>query len=163
MNKSRIEILKMKVKRNASRKELIDELSNIVTISMDSFMDAESNDLFCKELFNTLKQNSNIKIFGSTDYKENGRLSIALLKETAKTIKFPVDQGRLFFSKGGKFEAVKLDIAEVFENLEELSTISRFLTGYADFVLAGDDLEFGIVIERTEYHYEFSMWGVSTI
>ena len=65
---------------------------------------------------------------------------------------------RLFFSKGGKFEAVKLNIGEVFENLEELSTISRFLTGYADFVLAGDDLEFGIVIERTEYHYEFSMW-----
>ena len=63
-----------------------------------------------------------------------------------------------FFSKGGKFEAVKLNIGEVFENLEELSTISRFLTGYADFVLAGDDLEFGIVIERTEYHYEFSMW-----
>lgn len=80
-----------------------------------------------------------------------------MLKEIAKTIKFPVNQGRLFFSKGGKFEAVKLNIAEVFENLEALSTISRFLTGYADFVLVGDDLEFGIVIERTEYHYEFSM------
>ncbi len=86
-----------------------------------------------------------------------------MLKEIAKTIKFPVNQGRLFFSKGGKFEAVKLNIAEVFENLEALSTISRFLTGYADFVLVGDDLEFGIVIERTEHHYEFSMWGVSTI
>lgn len=126
-------------------------------------MEPESNDLFCKDLFNTLTQTSNIKNFGSTNYEENRRLSIVLLKETAKTIKFSVDQGRLFFSKGGKFEAVKLNIGEVFENLEELSTISRFLTGYADFVLAGDDLEFGIVIERTEYHYEFSMWGVSTI
>ncbi|HHQ8913463.1 TPA: YxiF family protein [Bacillus cereus] len=163
MNKSRIEILKMKAKRNGSRKELLDELSNIVTVSMDSFMDPESNDLFCKDLFNTLAQTSNIKNFGNTNYEENRRLSIVLLKETAKTVKFPVDQGRLFFFKGGKFEAVKLNIAEVFENLEELSTISRFLTGYADFVLAGDDLEFGIVIERTEYHYEFSMWGVSTI
>lgn len=153
----------MKAKRTGSRKELIDELSNIVTVSMDSFMEPESNDLFCKNLFNTLTQTSNIKNFGSTNYEENGRLSIVLLKETAKTIKFPVDQGRLFFSKGGKFEAAKLNIAEVFENLEELSTISRFLTGYADFVLAGDDLEFGIVIERTEYHYEFSMWGVSII
>ncbi|COE78880.1 YxiF family protein [Bacillus cereus] len=163
MNKSRIEILKMKAKRTGSRKELVDELSNIVTVSMDSFMDPESNDLFCKDLFNTLTQTSNIKKFGSTNYEENRRLSIVLLKETAKTIKFPVDQGRLFFSKGGKFEAVKLNIGEVFENLEELSTISKFLTGYADFVLAGDDLEFGIVIERTEYHYEFSMWGVSII
>ena len=63
------------------------------------------------------------------------------------------------FSKGGKIEAVKLNIGEVFENLEALSTISKFLTGYADFVLVGDDLEFGIVIERTEYHYEFSMWA----
>lgn len=39
MNKSRIEILKMKAKRTGSRKELVDELSNIVTVSMDSFMD----------------------------------------------------------------------------------------------------------------------------
>lgn len=153
----------MKAKRNASRKELINELSNIITVSMDSFMDAESNDLLCKELFNKLEQNSNIKSFGSTDYEENGKLSIALLKETAKTIKFPVNQGRLFFSRGGKIEAVKLSISEIFDNLEELSTISRFLTGYADFVLVGDDLEFGVIIERTEYHYEFSMWGITTV
>ncbi|PEO40405.1 YxiF family protein [Bacillus pseudomycoides] len=161
--KSRMEILKMKAKRNASRKELINELSNIITVSMDSFMDAESNDLLCKELFNKLEQNSNIKNFGSTDYKENGKLSIVLLKETAKSIKFPVNQGRLFFSRGGKIEAVKLNISEVFDNLEELSTISRFLTGYADFVLVGDDLEFGVCIERTEYYYEFSMWGITTV
>lgn len=153
----------MKAKRNASRKELINELSNIITVSMDSFMDAESNDLLCKELFNKLEQNSNIKNFGSTDYKENGKLSIALLKETAKSIKFPVNQGRLFFSRGGKIEAVKLNISEVFDNLEELSTISRFLTGYADFVFVGDDLEFGVCIERTEYYYEFSMWGITTV
>ncbi|MGG3529190.1 hypothetical protein COM13_30550 [Bacillus pseudomycoides] len=158
-----MEILKMKAKRNASRKELINELSNIITVSMDSFMDAESNDLLCKELFNKLEQNSNIKNFGSTDYKENGKLSIALLKETAKSIKFPVNQGRLFFSRGGKIEAVKLNISEVFDNSEELSTISRFLTGYADFVLVGDDLEFGVCIERTEYYYEFSMWGITTV
>ena len=59
-------------------------------------MDPKSNDLFCKDLFNTLTQTSNIKTFGSTNYEENRRLSIVLLKETAKTIKFPVDQGRLF-------------------------------------------------------------------
>ena len=51
----------MKAKRTGSRKELIDELSNIVTVSMDSFMEPESNDLFCKDLFNTLTQTSNIK------------------------------------------------------------------------------------------------------
>lgn len=154
-----MEILKRKVKRNADRKELINELSNIVAISMESFMDAESNDLFCKELYSKLEKNSDIKILGDTNYKENIKLSIKLLKETVKTIKFPVNEGRLFFSRGGRIEAVKLNIAEVFDNLEELSTISRFLTGYADFVLVGDDLEFGVCIEITEYHYEFSMWG----
>lgn len=158
-----MEILKRKVKRKASRKELINELSNIVTISMESFIDAESNDLFCKELYSKLEKNSDIKIFGDTDYKENRKLSIALLKETIKSIKFPVNQGRLFFSRGGKIEAVKLNITEVFNNLEEVSAISRFLTGHADFVLVGDDLEFGVCIETTEYHYEFSMWGVTKI
>ncbi len=59
-------------------------------------MDPKSNDLFCKDLFNTLTQTSNIKNFGSTNYEENRRLSIVLLKETAKTIKFPVDQGGSF-------------------------------------------------------------------
>lgn len=158
-----MEILKRKVKRNANRKELINELSSIVTISMESFMDAESNDLFCKELYSKLEKNSDIKIFGDTDYKENRKLSIALLKETIKTIKFPVNQGRLFFSRGGKLEAVKLNITEVFDNLEALSAISRFLTGSADFILVGDDLEFGVCIERTEYHNEFSMWGIAIV
>nr|WP_154652026.1 hypothetical protein [Bacillus bingmayongensis] len=32
-----------------------------------------------------------------------------------------------------------------------------------DFILVGDDLEIGVCIERTEYHYEFSMWGVAEI
>ncbi|WIY63107.1 YxiF family protein [Bacillus arachidis] len=163
VDKSRMEILKRKAKRNANRKELINELSSIVTISMESFMDAESNDLFCKELYSKLEKNSDIKILGDTNYKENIKISIELLKETVKTIKFPVNQGRLFFSRGGKIEAVKLNITEVFNNLEELSAISRFLTGYADFVLVGDDLEFGVCIETTEYHYEFSMWGITTV
>ncbi|MDM5188418.1 hypothetical protein QUF99_14160 [Bacillus sp. DX4.1] len=135
----------------------------IVTISKESFMDAESNDLFCKELFSKLEKTSDIKIFGDTNYKENGKLSIALLKETVKTINFPVNQGRLFFSRGGEIEAVKLNITEVFDNLEDLSVISRFLSGYGDFVLVGDDLEFGVCIERTEYYYEFSMWGITEI
>lgn len=46
---------------------------------------------------------------------------------------------------------------ERFNNLEEISIISTFLNGAEDFVLVGDDLEFGVCIERTEYHYEFSM------
>jgi len=86
-------------------------------------MDAESNDLFCKELFNALEQNSSIKNFGSTDYEENRRLSIAFLKEIVKTITFPVNQGRLFFSKGGKIEAVKLNTPELFDNSDRLLTI----------------------------------------
>lgn len=158
-----MEILKRTVKRNADRKELINELSNIVAISMDSFMDAESNDLFCKELYSKLEKNSDIKIFGDTNYKENIKLSIKLLKETVKTIKFPVNEGRLFFSRGGRIEAVKLNITEVFNNLEDLSAVSRFLNGNGDFVLVGDDLEFGLCVERTEYHYEFSMWGITTV
>lgn len=32
-----------------------------------------------------------------------------------------------------------------------------------DFILVGDDLEFDVCIERIEYHYEFSMWGVTEI
>ncbi|MED1115260.1 YxiF family protein [Bacillus paramycoides] len=163
VDKNRMEILKRTVKRNADRKELINELSNIVAISMDSFMDAESNDLFCKELYSKLEKNSDIKIFGDTNYKENIKLSIKLLKETVKTIKFPVNEGRLFFSRGGRIEAVKLNITEVFNNLEDLSAVSRFLNGNGDFVLVGDDLEFGLCVERTEYHYEFSMWGITTV
>ncbi|SDY76991.1 hypothetical protein SAMN04488156_102297 [Bacillus sp. 166amftsu] len=158
-----MEILKRKVKRNANRKELINELSNIVTISMESFMDAESNDLFCKELYSKLEKNSDIKILGDTDYKKNRQLSLELLKETYKNVNFPTNQGRLFFSRDSEEEAVKLNINEIFDNLVDLSIKTQFLTGHTDFILVGDDLEFGVVIERTEYHYEFSIWGVTTV
>lgn len=32
-----------------------------------------------------------------------------------------------------------------------------------DFILVGDDLKFGVCIEPTGYHYEFSMWGVAEV
>ncbi|MCU5095069.1 MULTISPECIES: YxiF family protein [Bacillus cereus group] len=159
LDKNRMEILK----RNNRRKGLINELSNLVTISKESFMDAESNDLFCKELFSKLEKVSDKKIFGDSNYEQNITLSIELLKETVKNIDFPVNQGRLFFFTEYDLEAIKLNINEVFDNLENLSIESGFLNGNGDFVLVGDDLEFGLCVERTEYHYEFSMWGITTV
>lgn len=91
-----MEFLKRKVKRNADRKELINELSNIVTISMESFMDAESNDLFCKELYSKLEKNSDIKILGDTNYKENIKLSIKLLNfQLIKEDYFSLERAKL--------------------------------------------------------------------
>lgn len=66
VDKNRIEILK----RNARRKGLINEISHLVTVSKESFIDAESNDLFCKKLYSKLEQILDKKIFGDTDYKK---------------------------------------------------------------------------------------------
>ncbi|USK97983.1 YxiF family protein [Bacillus tropicus] len=159
LNKSRMEILK----RKARRKELINELFSLVTVSEESFMDAETNDLFCKGLFSKLEKVSDKKKIGDTNYKENRKLSIELLSELINSINFPVNQGRLFFFTEYDLEAVELNIDEIFDNLEDLSIKSGFLIGSGDFVLVGDDLDFGLCIERTEYYYEFSMWGLAKI
>ena len=163
VRKHRIEVLKRKVWRNAQRKALINAVSKFIPISIDSFMDPEDNSIFCKELFSKLDNLSDRRIFGDTNCKENRKLSLVLLEEVAKTIKFPVNQGRLFFYRRCGIEVVKLNINGIFDNLEEISIITNFLNGYGDFILVGDDLEFGVCIERTEYHYEFSMWGVAEI
>ncbi|PEY32975.1 hypothetical protein CN354_20025 [Bacillus cereus] len=163
VRKQRIEILRSKVWRNAQRKDLINKVSKFIPISIDSFMDRETNSIFCKELFSKLDNLSDRTIFGNMNYEENRKLSLELLEKVAKIIQFPANQGRLFFFREHGIEAVKLDINEIFDNLEEISIITNFLNGYGDFILVGDDLEFGVCIERTEYHYEFSMWGVAEI
>ncbi|MEN1934183.1 hypothetical protein AAIE21_00930 [Paenibacillus sp. 102] len=163
VRKQRIEVLRRKVWRDAQRKDLIDEVSKFIPISIASFMDPEANSIFCKELFSKLDNLSDRTIFGNTNYEENKKLSLELLEEVVKIINFPANQGRLFFFREHGIEAVNLDINELFQNLEEISIITNFLNGYGDFILVGDNLEFGVCIERTEYHYEFSIWGVTEI
>lgn len=115
--KQRIEVLRRKLWRNTQRKDLIDEVSKFIPISIDSFMDPEANSIFCKELFSKLDNLSDKTIFGNTNYEENRKLSLDLLAEVAKIIKFPANQGRLFFFREHGIEAINLDINELFQNL----------------------------------------------
>ena len=93
---------------------------------------------------------------GDTDYKKDAELSIELLNGIKDNINFGDKKARLLLSN----EAVKVNINEVFENLNIILERTRFLNGRGDFILVEDNLSFGICIERTEYYYEFCMWGI---
>ncbi|VXB69986.1 conserved hypothetical protein [Bacillus sp. 349Y] len=38
--------------------------------------------------------------------------------------------------------------------------LTKFSIGYGDFILVGEDFNFGLCIERAEYFYEVSVWGL---
>ncbi len=83
-----------------------------------------------------------------------------MLKEMVSQVKVTPTQGRLIFFREHEIEAVLLNLNEVFSHLNQLLEQTKFLSGYGDFILVAEDFCFGLCIERTEYYYEFSTWGL---
>lgn len=147
------------LKRKSRRKNLVKEL-NFVNLPSEPFLDAEENDLFCKKVFSLLDTKENkIKLQGN-DYQENIRKSIQLLKEMIENLDVTTQEGRLLFFREDEIEAVLINVKEVFNELDQILELTKFSTGYGDFILVAEDFEFGLCVERTEYFYEVTEWGL---
>lgn len=149
------------LKRKNRRRNLVKELSNIVTISDDSPLDIEVNDLFYKKVFWKIAEIEPTSTLNELNYKGNISVSVKLLKEIFVKSDYSMIVGRLFFFRDTEIEAVELKISEIHRNLDDIVDMIKFTTGYDDFILVTNDLEYGICIERTEYQYEFYRWGAS--
>lgn len=156
---NKMEFLKRKNRRN----NLIKELSNFISINNESLLEINTNDLFCKKVFeklSTLKSEVSLK---GEDYKENIQNSIKLLEKTLKNSSLRNNRGWVLFFRDEEIEAVKLNINELYNHLTKILEITKFTVGFADFILVSDELDFGICIERTEYQYEMYSWGTETL
>ncbi|MCY8232257.1 hypothetical protein MOC86_09720 [Priestia endophytica] len=147
------------LKRKSRRKNLLQEL-NYITFTEEPFLNVEYNDAFCKKVFSLLNTKKNKTQLQGDDYKENIQKSIDLLNETIHTIRVTPKRGRLLFFREDEIEAVLINMNEVFSNLHMILESTKFLAGYGDFILVAEDFSFGLCIERTEYFYEFSTWGL---
>jgi hypothetical protein len=156
-NKNRIDILKRKNRRNI----LIKKLSKNFEVSMDSFLDIDENDSFCKKIFDKLDAFGNKNILQGNDFKENIELAKERLTKVIKEISFNNNFARILFYGEMEIEAVKLNVQEIINNIERILEITRFLDGYGDFILVEEDLKLGVCIERNEHYYELCLWGVS--
>ncbi|OLP65596.1 hypothetical protein BACPU_12140 [Bacillus pumilus] len=134
---------------------------NFMNLTEEPFLDIEDNDLFCKNVFSLLNTRENkIQMQGDT-YKEHIQKSIQFLNDTCDNIEVTPKQGRLLFFRENEIEAVLVNINEVFSHLNEIIEVTKFSIGYGDFILVAEDFNFGLCIERTEYFYEISVWGLS--
>ncbi|MFL0444609.1 YxiF family protein [Bacillus subtilis] len=159
MNNERVKKMEL-LKRKSRRKNLIREL-DFLHITEDSFLDIEENELFCKKAFSILDTKQNKVQIQGTDYIENIQKSIQLLKDTFEIVELGSNEARLLFFRENEIEAVLLSLDEIFINLDKVLEITKFSIGYGDFILTSEDFKFGLCIERTEYHYEFCVWGLS--
>ncbi len=153
--KTKIETLK----RRSRRKHLINELS-YMTLPENALLDIEENQLFCQKVFTFLQSREDkIQIHGD-GYREHIEKSEQMLKEMVKKVKVVLKQGRLLFFRDHEIEAVLVNIDEVFSHLNQLLEQTKFSSGYGDLILIAEDFHFGLCIERTEYFYELSIWGL---
>lgn len=152
---SKIETLK----RKSRRKHLMNELS-YMTLPENAFLDIEENQLFCQKVFTFLQsREEKVQIYGN-HYREHIEKSEQMLKELVKKVKITPTQGRLLFFRDREIEAFLVNVDEVFSHLNQLLEQTKFSTGYGDFLLVAEDFRFGLCIERTEYYYELSIWGL---
>lgn len=138
---------------------MLNEL-NFINLLSDPFLDVEDNDLFCKEVFSLLDTKENKVQVQGNDYQENIQKSIRLLKETIVNLDVTAQEGRLLLFRENEIEAVLMNMKEVFNELDKILELTKFSIGYGDFILVAEDFEFGLCIERTEYFYEFTKWGL---
>lgn len=144
------------LKKITKRKYLIKELNNYIKVSYDELLPQEENIIFRKKVFDKLNSLTEKQRIGDEDYKKNTEISINLLNHMKDNINFKDKKARLLLSN----EAVKVNINEVFENLNIILEKTNFLNGRGDFILVDDNLNYGVCIQRTEYYYEFCMWGI---
>ncbi|WP_186725837.1 hypothetical protein [Rummeliibacillus sp. SL167] len=154
--KTKMELLK----RQSRRKNLVKEI-NFMNLTEEPFLDIEDNDLFCKNVFSLLNTRENKIQLQGDSYKEHIQKSIQLLNDTIDNIEIIPKQGRLLFFRENEIEAVLVNVNEVFSHLNEIIELTKFSVGYGDFILVAEDFNFGLCIERTEYFYELSVWGLS--
>ena len=140
----------------SKRKYLIKELNKYINVSYDELLSEEENTVFRKKVFNKIYSLTEKQRIGNEDYKKNREISINLLNHIKDNINFKDKKARLLLST----ECVKVNIDEVFGNLNIILEKTDFLNGRGDFILVDDDLNYGICILRTEYYYEFCMWGI---
>lgn len=126
----------------------------------EPFLDIKDNDLFCKKVFSILNTKENNVQLQGDDYKERIQKSIQLINDTIDNIKVIPKKGRLLFFRENEIEAVLINVSEVFSNLDKVLELTKFSVGYGDFILVAEDFDYGLCIERTEYFYEFSVWGL---
>ncbi|GMK38554.1 hypothetical protein PCCS19_16080 [Paenibacillus sp. CCS19] len=151
---NKIELLKRNNRRNILKKEIvgITESSNV------TLMETESTDGFKREVFSKLQTITNKFIINGSGYQENIEKSIAYLKEAYTNNQIFSGEGwMLFFTESG-IEPVKLTSKDVFNNLDGLGVLTKFSSGYGDFIWVSEDLKSGACVERTEYYYEVSIW-----
>ncbi|MBL0385778.1 hypothetical protein JJB07_03870 [Tumebacillus sp. ITR2] len=56
--------------------------------------------------------------------------------------------------------AVVIKVSDYLEHLQMLMDFAGFFIGRRDFVLVHPELDFGICIERFEYHNNLVVWGL---
>jgi hypothetical protein len=149
------------LKRKSRRKVLIKELK-CVNFLEEPFLIIEENDLFCKKVFSLLYTRTNKVRIQDGNHNGNIQKSIQLIKETIVNTNIISKEGRLLFFRENEIEAVLININDVFSNLDKILELTKFSIGWGDFILVAEDFSFGLCIERSEYFYECSIWGLSS-
>ncbi|WP_345820466.1 YxiF family protein [Bacillus pumilus] len=146
--------------KKKKQKKTLNERIKLYDTARKSIFSIEENQLYCQKVFTFLQSREDkIQIHGN-HYREHIEKSTHMLKEMVSQVKVTPTQGRLIFFREHEIEAVLLNLNEVFSHLNQLLEQTKFLSGYGDFILVAEDFRFGLCIERTEYYYEFSTWGL---
>jgi penicillin-binding protein-related factor A (putative recombinase) len=155
---TKVELLKRRSRRNNLIKEMY-----FMDLKEEPFLGIVSNDVFCKKAFSLLSTRKNKTQLQGDNFEEHIQKSIQWLKKIIDSIEVIPKQGRLLFFRENEIEAVLVNVNEVFGHINKIVELTRFSAGYGDFILLAEDFSFGLCIERAEYFYELSVWGLSQI
>src|SRR5690625_1683554 len=85
------------LKRRNRRNNLIKELSNFTSVTYESLMESDINDLFCQKVFDMLSTLTNKVSIKEENYMGNIKTSIQLIEKTLRNSNLHNNSGRVLF------------------------------------------------------------------
>ena len=150
--KKRIRELQLKSNRKNFKKNFESTTYNLF---LEDFLNIDETKKLQDEVFRKVDSSQNEKIPKGPENSRRALLPFQnILQEKEE------DTVVVFHELDSKIGAICVNLKGVYSNLDSLLKIIGHASDNQDFILIGTKLEFGIVIERTEYENIFSYWGL---
>ncbi|MBP2001375.1 hypothetical protein J2Z69_002418 [Paenibacillus shirakamiensis] len=142
------------LKINVKRKEVLSTLSGQIPVTIEDFLSIEETTRVSKKVYEIIDTITN-----QTELVKDYQINVNTLLHTKERTKgFQNNNVAILHRHDRDTGALVMTIESFWGNMNEILSFVGFKDGYRDLVVVDKDLQFGLCIERHEYHNNLVVW-----
>jgi hypothetical protein len=141
------------LKVNVKRKEVLSTLSSQIPVTIEDFLSIEETTRVSKKVYEIIDTITN-----QTELVKDYQINVNSLMDIKEWTKGFQDKVAILHRHDRDTGAIIMTIQSFWENVEDILSFVGFTDGYRDLVVLDKNLQFGVCIERHEYHNSLVVW-----